>query len=65
MLQDQVHHYFAGMSRIGSGFRLDQNIGNINKGPVRITMRMAQMMIANQGFNAIMSPCKRHERVPE
>lgn len=52
------------MSRKGSGFRLDQNIGRVSRGPVRRTMRMAQMIIANHGFKAIISPCRRLEQVP-
>jgi len=46
------------MSRNGSGFRLDQNIGKVNNGPVRMTMRMAQIIIASQGLTPLSVPAR-------
>ena len=47
-----------GISRNGSGFLLDQNIGIVIIGPVIITSMIAQITINNHGLKANMSPCE-------
>jgi hypothetical protein len=45
-----------GISRKGSGFRVDQKIGSMSSGPVKITMRTPQIVISSHGLRANTGP---------
>ena len=51
------------MSRKGSGFRRDQNIGKVSIGPVRMMSMIPQITISSHGLRANFSPCKTPGRI--